>query len=112
MTYLQRNVHNRISKGEDYYRSRLPVKIAVLDTGVDTTHIFIKAAMKSGRIQSLKNFVKDDPTCEDSFGHGTHVAALLLKVAPDAQLHVLKVAKDGKIPAGHSIAEVSIELFI
>jgi hypothetical protein len=93
-------------------RSRFPVKIAVLDTGVDTTHSFIKAAIQESQIKSLKTFVKDDASFEDSYGRGTHVAALLLKIAPDAQLHVLKVAKDGKIPPGHNIAEVSIGLLV
>jgi subtilisin family serine protease len=85
-----------------------PIKIAVLDTGVDVTHSFIKGAMKKPqRIKTTRSFVDGVKDTQDSHGHGTHVAALLLKVAPDAHLYIARVASGGKIPAHHNIADVS-----
>lgn len=96
-----------IYKPPDFLRDYPPVRIAVLDTGVDSKHPFIKGAMKY-RIKERRNFVKGDDSNEDDYGHGTHVAALLLRVAPDAQIFVAKVAKDVNILSDHNIAEVSI----
>ncbi|MFI0967852.1 S8 family peptidase [Streptomyces sp. NPDC021080] len=46
------------------------VKIAVLDTGVDTTHDDLKT-----RVVAEKNF-SDSPDTKDHVGHGTHVASI------------------------------------
>jgi subtilisin family serine protease len=81
------------------------VKIAVLDTGINTNHEFIRGARS--RIKGRKSFVKDDASIEDNDGHGTHVAASILDVAPDAEVYIAKVATDMEIPSGHKIAEVS-----
>jgi len=89
--------------------SKRRVKIAVLDTGIDTSHEFIKGSRR--RIKDRKSFVKDDVSIEDNDGHGTHVAALLLDVAPDAEVYIAKVATDIEIPSGHRIADVSYPLF-
>ena len=99
-------VHSRKVPGYVRDYDTQPIKIAVLDTGVDLTHSFIKGAKKQNRIKLTKCFV-EGVTTQDSHGHGTHVAALLLKVAPDAQLYIAKVATGGMIPANHNIAGVS-----
>jgi hypothetical protein len=63
------------------------IKIAVLDTGIDLTNTWISA--KRGRIQCWPT----DKLCEDTDGHGTHAAYLLLRLAPHAQLRIAKVSK-------------------
>ena len=83
------------------------MKIAVLDSGIDSKHPFIKAALATKRIQVARSFVNNSNSSEDSFGHGTHVTNLLLEVAPDAELYVAKVTEDGIIPTDHNIAKVS-----
>lgn len=47
------------------------VKVAVLDTGVDTTHPDL-----AGRVSESRNFTTS-PDTTDHFGHGTHVAATI-----------------------------------
>ncbi|KAF2121628.1 hypothetical protein BDV96DRAFT_641014 [Lophiotrema nucula] len=65
-----------------------PVKIAVLDTGVDMTHAYLRS--QSERIEA-ESFLEDgDPRDED--GHGTNVVALVLRVARNANVFVAKVA--------------------
>jgi subtilisin family serine protease len=93
--------------GPSYVRERR-IRIAVLDTGVDSTHPFIKAAIKHNRIKRVESFVEGVKGTHDSHGHGTHIAALLLEIAPDSQLYIAKVAEGGKIPANHKIADVSM----
>ncbi|MDC2956839.1 S8 family serine peptidase [Streptomyces gilvifuscus] len=75
------------------------VKVAVLDTGVDTTHPDLKS-----QVVASKNFTAAaDAT--DHFGHGTHVASIVAGtgaksggkykgVAPDAQILNGKVLDD------------------
>ncbi|MFF3381327.1 S8 family serine peptidase [Streptomyces sp. NPDC002680] len=79
------------------------VKVAVLDTGVDTTHPDL-----AGRVSRLENFTST-PDAVDHMGHGTHVAATIggsgtgngaKGVAPDVDLisgKVLDNRGDGKL---------------
>ena len=76
------------------------VKVAVLDTGVDTTHPDLKT-----QVVAAKNFSGSKDTV-DRFGHGTHVASIIAGtgaksggkykgVAPGAQILNGKVLDDG-----------------
>jgi hypothetical protein len=108
MSDLKSKVHGRKSQPFVRDKDSPPVKIAVLDTGIDMQHNYIKGCKKANRIKYVKSFVTDDKRLDDVCGHGTHVAALLLKVAPECQIYVAKVASGGKIPTDHNIAEVSL----
>lgn len=73
------------------------VKIAVIDTGIDTAHPDF-----TGRIVATASFVSD--SVEDDNGHGTHVASTVagsgaksngkyIGVSPEASLYVAKVLR-------------------
>lgn len=69
------------------------IKIAVLDTGVDSSHPDL-------RIAGGYSFVEGEETYEDQHGHGTHVAGIInalpngygvIGMAPEAEVYTLKV---------------------
>jgi subtilisin family serine protease len=89
-------------------------KVAVIDTGIDPGDPLIRGAKGQGRIPEVRNWVPgkdgvvklDDVI--DTFGHGTHVAALVLKVAPCADICVARVAGGKLLESGEkNIAEVA-----
>ena len=70
-----------------------PVKVAVLDTGVDTNHVAL-----AGRLLPGWDFVDDDADPSEvgdqqtgPYGHGTHVAGLIALVAPEAKIIPIRV---------------------
>ena len=71
----------------------LGVKVAVIDSGIDATHLDLS-------VLGGYDFVNDDTDPADDNGHGTHVAGTVaakdsgigvIGVAPDAELYALKV---------------------
>lgn len=66
------------------------VKIATIDTGIDNTHPDLRH-----KIKGSFNFTERDLNTKDEYGHGSHVAGLLVGsktgVAPMADLYVAKV---------------------
>ena len=73
------------------------VLVAVLDTGIDSTHEDL-----SGQVVAESNFT-DSPTPGDVHGHGTHIAGIIaaksndigiIGMAPDSRLLNAKVADD------------------
>ncbi|RDW57735.1 hypothetical protein BP5796_12536 [Coleophoma crateriformis] len=75
-------------RNNDYKR----IRIAVLDTGIDLDHPII--AKCKIRIANCRSWVVDDASVSDTHGHGTHIASVLLKLAPSADLYVARVFKD------------------
>ena len=74
------------------------IKIAILDTGVDYTHLDLKGCFGAGcKVAGGWDFVNNDADPMDDYGHGTHVAATaagngtLKGVAPDALIYAYKV---------------------
>ncbi len=77
------------------------VKVAVLDTGIDSTHPDL-----AGKVVAARNFTSSNPAAvKDGHGHGTHVSSIVAGsgaassglyrgVAPGAQLLVGKVLSD------------------
>jgi hypothetical protein len=75
------------------------IRIAILDTGIDSDDILIGTALENGRIQEARGFVGDDKDFNDKHGHGTHVTRLLLRIAPTAELYVAKISDSKHIDA-------------
>lgn len=74
---------------------RPPVKIAILDSGLDLPSADLEAW--EDRIMDVRSWVRGNEGkrirgCGDETGHGTHAAALLLNTAPDAFIYVAQVA--------------------
>lgn len=67
------------------------IRIAVLDSGIDERDPTIRGALASLRIKKMKNFVGESTSCEDTYGHGTHVTKLLLRTARAAEIYVAKI---------------------
>ena len=70
------------------------VKIAILDTGIDLSHPDLKQQWEK-RGKEVKSWTVEDGD-KDTCGHGSHAAALLMRVAPEAQIYVARVVKDYK----------------
>ncbi|KAF5723718.1 hypothetical protein FMUND_1537 [Fusarium mundagurra] len=74
-----------------------PVRIAILDSGLDPKSPFIIEDQNLARpqIQEARSFVHGTEPHEilDEIGHGTHALGLLLKVAPCAEIYVAKIAR-------------------
>ena len=84
------------------------VKVAVLDTGIDTGH----ADLRDG-IEVARDFTRSRSGVVDRVGHGTHVAGTIgarqnglgvVGVAPDCRLLVAKVLGDDGGGSGASVA--------
>jgi subtilisin len=77
------------------------INVAVLDTGIDRDHLDLVANIKDC-VTKVTHFRPDMKNCEDTHGHGTHVAGTILAnggsdglgvygVAPGANLIAVKV---------------------
>ena len=83
------------------------VKIAILDSGIDLDEDFI--FMNRGRI-TCQSFLSEDQGIEDRIGHGTHAAALLLRVAPTAHIYAARITRLGSLEDTSCIERVSFPL--
>ncbi len=80
------------------FKKKRDVVVAVIDTGIDPNHPFIKnnLYMRNHKIDS-KHYGHDfskgrvsDFTPIDQHGHGTHVAGIIKSIFPDVKLMILK----------------------
>lgn len=78
--YLQRIHASRAWQAAALYRGTLPpVRVAVIDSGVDAGHPDL-----AGRVLDGRNYVSPGLPPADDFGHGTHVAGLIAAGTNDA----------------------------
>ncbi|KAJ5613658.1 hypothetical protein N7528_007312 [Penicillium herquei] len=88
--------HNDALLRIEELRSTVPdskrIKIAILDTGIELTSDEREIYDSHSRIQ-YKSWIDSDPEWKDEAGHGTHLATLLLRIAPNAIVHVARVFK-------------------
>ncbi len=73
-----------------------PVKVAVIDSGIDASHDFFKDKLLRGW-----DFVEETSVVSDEVGHGTHVAGIVLSNSTSAKIMPIKFTngKKGKMSA-------------
>lgn len=83
--YVDKTTNNK--KSLDYSRGD-NVRIALIDSGVDTSHPLIKNSID---LKNAKSFVKKEKYIDDTNGHGTMVAGIISQVSPNAQITPYRV---------------------
>ncbi|KAL7908226.1 hypothetical protein GGI35DRAFT_480935 [Trichoderma velutinum] len=68
------------------------VKIAILDSGIELSGDQKDMYDVEPKIQ-YRSWIEEDSEWKDDVGHGTHLAVLLRKIAPNASIHVARVFK-------------------
>jgi subtilisin family serine protease len=79
-----------------FERASNPVKLAILDTGVDAKHPWINENWtKKWKKAPFYDFTSSAPyertTPTDEVGHGTQMAGIILHIAQDVELYVIRV---------------------
>ncbi|RYP31605.1 hypothetical protein DL766_004319 [Monosporascus sp. MC13-8B] len=75
------------------------IRVAVIDSGVRKDDTRIDGYLEAKRIVDCRNFASHNhKDWLDEIGHGTMVADLLLRVAPEAELYIAKVSNARWIP--------------
>ncbi|KAL2070249.1 hypothetical protein VTL71DRAFT_13275 [Oculimacula yallundae] len=83
------------------------VKIAVIGSGLDSTHPQVTKLVTSAKEWknprfSYHSMISGVSAEEDDWGHGTHSIALLARIAPNAEILVVRVVpKDGIVDSEH-----------
>ncbi|CCT63237.1 related to thermostable alkaline protease precursor [Fusarium fujikuroi IMI 58289] len=76
------------------------VTVAIIDTGFSANDdpFFINAET---RIRSRRSFIGEEDDWEDIHGHGTHVARLVLRHAPECEVYVAKISNTRSFSEDH-----------
>ncbi|UPK95908.1 hypothetical protein LCI18_006843 [Fusarium solani-melongenae] len=93
-----------LDRAETFYTSSMrgltsspDIRIAILDTGIQTTNSFIRGVKNSRRgrdspIKQSTSFVSKHS--DDECGHGTNVASLILRIFPEANFYIAKISRN------------------
>lgn len=79
------------------------LKVAILDTGIDLGHPLLLA--HQGRVKDCKSWV-DTQADQDTAGHGTHIASVILDLTTNVDLYIAKVTESNLLKGTDQIAEV------
>lgn len=83
-------VRKEVSNDEKPYKN--PVRVAVIDSGLDMTHEFFPPYI----VESGWNTLDDSSNIYDDVGHGTHIAGIIRQRAPNALIIPYKIVdRDG-----------------
>jgi len=117
--FRTRHAEGFFQKFEEFYqrvrkplRNGLRAKIAVLDTGVDLEQLVQLGEIKRTRnpIIDMRSFIEPEAEhgLKDTCGHGTHVMEILLRLAPEADFYIAKIAHGLDVDEVDHIAKVSV----
>ena len=89
-------------------RQLAPVEVAVLDTGIDSTHTDLadrvseafRIVNQDGRFRAANSSL---PGNNDEFGHGTGVASIITRVAPNARIVDIQVVASNTLETGEAL---------
>lgn len=88
-------MHQALEQGRKRRKeTSIPIKIAILDTGVNIKHPEIARAFDKKIIQHCQGFPEMLNPKADWHGHGTHVASVLMRTAPEVSLLIARVVDD------------------
>jgi subtilisin family serine protease len=94
------------------------VKVAILDTGIDSYHPFLTDALDMVKHSRYRDFTKssldDVATPTDICGHGTYIAGIFLRLAPHVELYIARVCETTDLGSKEAsqVAEVSRNLVL
>ena len=71
------------------------MKIAIVDSGINATHPYVRSVAGGIGVTSTENWTEDTT---DRLGHGTAVAAVIREKAPEAELFAVKIFDRGFFP--------------
>lgn len=74
-------------------RCQKRVTIAILDTGYDDGAAFFQSPRRRVRLQKWRDWVVGAQEPKDADGHGTYILSLIMRIAPEANLCVARVAR-------------------
>src|SRR5438045_5837063 len=67
-----------------------PVKVAILDTGIDVSQPEISKNLNK-KIMRWQSFPELSEPLKDPNGHGTYLACVLMRTAPNAVLYIARI---------------------
>jgi len=105
---LPRALHAEIESLDGDAIPLAPVDVAVVDSGIDATHPDLAGrVLKAWRFEpgerGTVEVKLDGNTVNDSFGHGTGVAGIIARLAPNARLIDIRVLNTGNRGSGEDL---------
>lgn len=84
---------------------RAPMKIAILDSGLDSCLAGFNREDRE-RVMEEVSFIGGDGETLDKTGHGTHVAAIILRLTHDVKLYIAKITDTKTVKSREAVTKV------
>jgi hypothetical protein len=81
------------------------LKVAILDSGINLLHPDFDSHDRE-RIKGTKSFIGGDADT-DAVGHGTHIAAIILRLTENVDLYIAKITNTRDVDESQEIADAS-----
>ena len=94
----------RLTPAELVDRATAPIDVAVLDSGIDATHPdLLGRVVRAATIEH--GVVRDEIAtgANDVLGHGTAVAGIIARIAPNARLHDVRILRSDSLGVGDDL---------